>query len=455
LDFKPQEMGEEFVIKVSSTKKAEASDSGLFGSRTLGSLLLLIGTPVFVSFFWYIAYFHHGSFSAASEELLESGFEKFFTVFWQLPFDPYAWKLLFAYMAFELLLMIVVPGKEFRANTTRTGHVPVYKANGVQCYSITVVALFACLYFGILDLDAVYDKMGSLLLCSSLTASCLCVFLTWKGLNFPSTKDCGSNGNIIIDYYWGTELYPRVFGIDIKQFTNCRFGMMFWQVGIICYAAKQYSMLGYVSSSMVASVLLQSVYVCKFFIWETGYYNSMDIQHDRGGYYLCWGCMVWLPCMYTIHTYFLVMHPVLLSVPTFSLIVFSGLFCTWWNYDCDRQRQMFRASNGQLMIWGKKPKYIIAKYLDHENKVRSSMLLVSGWWRLARHFHYVPEVLAAFFWCAPALFTHPFPYFYPIYLAILLLDRAWRDDDRCRCKYGEYWDAYCALVPFKVFPGAL
>lgn len=40
------------------------------------------------------------------------------------------------------------------------------------------------------------------------------------------------------------------------------------------------------------SVILQLVYITKFFHWEMGYMNSMDIQHDRAGYYLCWGCLV-------------------------------------------------------------------------------------------------------------------------------------------------------------------
>ena len=26
--------------------------------------------------------------------------------------------------------------------------------------------------------------------------------------------------------------------------------------------------------------------------WETGYWGSMDIMHDRAGYYICWGCLV-------------------------------------------------------------------------------------------------------------------------------------------------------------------
>lgn len=59
---------------------------------------------------------------------------------------------------------------------------------------------------------------------------------------------------------------------------------------------------GHVSSSMAVSVALQLVYITKFFWWETGYWCSMDIQHDRAGYYICWGCLVWLPIIYTAHT---------------------------------------------------------------------------------------------------------------------------------------------------------
>jgi 7-dehydrocholesterol reductase len=36
-----------------------------------------------------------------------------------------------------------------------------------------------------------------------------------------------------------------------------------------------------------------------------------------------------------------------------------------------------------------------------------------------------------------------------------LLDRSYRDDDRCRKKYGPYWDEYCSHVPYKVIPGVV
>ena len=78
------------------------------------------------------------------------------------------------------------------------------------------------------------------------------------------------------------------------------------------------------------------MYLFKFFYWETGYFCSMDIQHDRAGYYICWGCLVYVPSMYTIHTYFLVEHPIHLSIPTTIFYLALGLFFIWCNYDCDR-----------------------------------------------------------------------------------------------------------------------
>ncbi|KAF6149872.1 hypothetical protein GIB67_008593 [Kingdonia uniflora] len=74
-------------------------------------------------------------------------------------------------------------------------------------------------------------------------------------------------------------------------------------------------------------------------------------------------------------------------------------------------------------------------------------------WGLSRHFHYVPEILSSFFWTVPALFNHCLPYFYVVFLTILLLDRAKRDDDRCRSKYGKYWKLYCDKVRYRVVPG--
>jgi 7-dehydrocholesterol reductase len=83
-----------------------------------------------------------------------------------------------------------------------TGHVPVYKANGVQCYLISIVTFFVLAHFGVIRPAIVYDLFGELLSAMNVFALLFVLMLTIKGLYFPSTKDCGSSGNFVIDYYW-------------------------------------------------------------------------------------------------------------------------------------------------------------------------------------------------------------------------------------------------------------
>jgi 7-dehydrocholesterol reductase len=39
-----------------------------------------------------------------------------------------------------------------------------------------------------------------------------------------------------------------------------------------------------------------------------------------------------------------------------------------------------------------------------------------------------------------------------VYLTILLIERAFRDDKRCAEKYGIGWEQYCHYVPYKIIP---
>ena len=98
---------------------------------------------------------------------------------------------------------------------------------------------------------------------------------------------------------------------------------------------------------------------------------------------------------------------------------------------------------------------IVAPYTTESGEPKENLLLASGWWGLARHFHYVTELLGAVFWTLPVLFGHALPYFYVVFLAILLTDRAFRDDARCAEKYGDAWDSYRKKVRYKIIPGVI
>jgi 7-dehydrocholesterol reductase len=43
-------------------------------------------------------------------------------------------------------------------------------------------------------------------------------------------------------------------------------------------------MNGRVADSMLVNTALMLIYVTKFFWWESGYWCTMDIAHDRGTY---------------------------------------------------------------------------------------------------------------------------------------------------------------------------
>ncbi len=369
--------------------------------------------------------------------------------------SPTAWAMIGVFAGLELTLMRLLPGRRFEGQPTFSGHVPAYKANGVPAFGITILLFWLSSFrLGLFPPTIIHDHLGELLGALNLMSLALCAVLYLKGRFSPSTKDSGITGNLIFDYYWGTELYPRILGFDVKMFTNCRFGMMGWGLILISYAASQAGLHG-LSSSMLVAVGIQLVYIAKFFWWETGYLGSMDIQHDRAGFYICWGCLVWLPCVYTSSTLFLVDHPTNLHPALAAAIFASGVASVLVNYWADRQRQLVRATGGDCRIWGKAPVLIRAAYTTEDGVKRENLLLASGFWGISRHFHYVPEILGAFFWTLPVLFTHVLPWFYVIFLTILLTHRAFRDEERCRLKYGDDWKRYSEKVPYRIVPGII
>lgn len=89
----------------------------------------------------------------------------------------------------------------------------------------------------------------------------------------------------------------------------------------------------------------------------------MDIAHDRAGYYLVWGCLNWVPGFYTSQPLYLTTHPVDLTQPVAIAILVSGIMMIYINWEADDQRQRFRESDGQDLVWGRKPECIVAKYV--------------------------------------------------------------------------------------------
>jgi 7-dehydrocholesterol reductase len=423
--------------------------------RTIfGPLFLMTVTPSIAILVFMINKDYGGSCVTFFQSCQKQGFFHLLFSTWAPLFfgSKTAWAMIGSFACFQIILMKCLPGSRFEGPITPKGNIPVYKANGLFAFIVSMASFLIASYgLKLFSPSIIYDNFGALLGALNVFSLLFCLGLYFKGKYRPSSTDSGTSGNPIFDYYWGTELYPRFLGIDIKMFTNCRFGMMSWSLICLSFLFKQYE-LGTLSDSMIVSCALQIIYCTKFFIWETGYLRSLDIMHDRAGYYICWGCLVWVPAIYTSCSQYLVLKPIHLGLPLALSIFILGVLSIFINYAADKQRQHVRATNGKCLVFGKKPEIIPVSYVTEKGEKKQTLLLASGFWGIARHFHYVPEILAAFFWALPALATGFLAYFYVIFLTLLLLDRAQRDDKRCAKKYGTGWDKYCKVVPYKILP---
>lgn len=199
---------------------------------------------------------------------------------WPTPFDGEAWQIIAGFGLLQAFLQLALPGRTVKGPVTPKGNVPVYVANGVASYFVTLAAGIAATQAGFFNPARVYDKFGEIL--SALNAFSL-LFCAWlwakvrerqlakgegsrsfdslffraprththnptpppfshQGHLAPSSTDSGSTGSLVYDFYWGMELYPRIGKhFDIKTWTNCRFGMNGWAMLALAFAYKQYT----------------------------------------------------------------------------------------------------------------------------------------------------------------------------------------------------------------------
>ena len=424
-----------------------------FVRTTLGPLLLILFTPPAAILFWIICTFE--PFQGSILPLFTADGWHVIGMHWPWP-SMSAAVIVLIFIALQLILLQWLPGKIFEGPITPTGNRPRYILNGIPAWLITHILFFGSSYgLHLFHAGIIWDHFGEIIATLVLFAFIFCIYLYFKGRFWPTSKDHSLSGNFIWDFYWGVELHPTLFGVNLKQLINCRFSMMGWSLIVISFAAKQAELdsSGHISCSMMVSAALMFLYLFKFFYWESGYFTSLDIMHDRFGYYICWGVLAWVPAVYTLPVQYLVLHPKVLSWPLAALLFILGSGAIYVNYAADTQRQRVRSTNGATTVWGRPPDLIYAPYTTGDGRQHESLLLASGWWGVSRHFHYLPEISVSLFWSLPAGFTHFVPYFYVIYLTVLLMDRAARDDQRCRRKYGASWEEYCRRVPWKILPG--
>ncbi|XP_077864921.1 7-dehydrocholesterol reductase-like [Saccoglossus kowalevskii] len=432
----------------------------------IGVCGLLMFAPVLVVYFFVSCDKYQCALSGPLLDVF-SGKATPYDIWMKVPYmTSQAWKVGLVWISFQALLYnvpdvlhYIIPnykGGIRLGSVTPAGNQMWYQVNGLQAWTISHIVWFAnAFYFNWFSPTVIFDNWGGLLWVANITGNFVSVFAYIKAKFFPTNaEDCKRSGNIFYDFMMGVELNPRIGKwFDFKLFFNGRPGIVAWTLINLSFAWKQYELYGHVTNSMILVNILHCMYVVDYFWNESWYLHTIDICHDHFGWYLGWGDCVWLPYLYTLQGLYLVYNPIVLPPVHCAVVLTLGLLGYYIFRAVNHQKDWFRSHDGDCLIWGKKPEYIQCSYVSSDGTERQSKLLVSGWWGVSRHMNYTGDLMGSLSYCLCTGFGHLLPYFYIIYMTILLVHRCIRDEHRCRCKYGKDWNRYTARVPYRLLPG--
>lgn len=314
------------------------------------------------------------------------------------------------------------------------------KYNGPLVTSITFIGFLLLNYFKIISRTYILLNFKYLIYSKIIIALILTFVNYLYTINhFDRTK------SKIYNFFWGMDYFPYLYNVNLKILNNCRIGMTLWLLYITGFLIGHYELFNHVTNSLLVNYILVLSYLYKFFIWEDGYYNTLDIIMDKLGYWLIYGCMVYVPCIYTFSTYYFAINNYdNLNFYTYLIILCIGLISITLNYACDLDKKIFKETNGLYIN-----NYNTAKYIYNINNQK---ILINGWWGVVRKPNYLFELIAAFTFSCLHGFNNILPYTYFIILFGLLMCRIYIDELRCTKKYGDLYTTYMKIVKYKLIP---
>ncbi len=341
----------------------------------------------------------------------------------------------------QVALMRLLPGRTVLGVELDDGKRLPYKLNGLAAEAITFV-FAAALVLGLgVSPTFFFDQIEALLSTANVVVILLCALLYVLGRAQATAAE--RKRNFIEAYFLGATLNPRTGDFDWKFFSESRPGMILWILADASAAAAQRAHFGYVSPGMWLVCAFQLLYVTDYFVFEDAILSTWDIRHEPFGFMLGWGCLVWIPFMFSLQAVYLANHPDARSTVTLvgiALLNFAGYFIFRFS---NLQKHRFR-SDPERSIWGRPPEFIETQ--------RGTRLLVSGFWGWARHMNYTGDLMMGLAWCLCTDARTLLPYFYFIYFVILLVHRERRDNAHCALKYAEDWVRYQRRVPRRMIP---
>ncbi|KAL9644401.1 hypothetical protein ABK040_013630 [Willaertia magna] len=365
-------------------------------------------------------------------------------------------------LIYSVIATIIIPGKRKPGATLKNNTVIHYKLNGLNVVLLSIL-IFTILCYLPLNISTtnptnntisvpiytyITHHIGELIITTLIFSLFFCTFLFLRA-TFYIPKDQQNYQypptlfNFIKNYWCGVELNPHIYGFEIKLFSY-RPAFILLSMINISFIFEQYSLYQTLSLNLVTFEFISFWYIIDAFVFEYGLVFMFDIIEENFGFMLLMGDYTWIPMVFSVQNLYLIND---FGVNWYQTIGNLILFLLGFI--------IFRGANNQKFVFRQDPTktWFGIKPVTIET-AGNRKLLISGFWGIARKVNYLGDILVAISQSLPCLQCgYLLPWAYPIYLTLLLLNRAQRDNERCQAKYGKFWDEYCSRVKYIMIPG--
>lgn len=238
---------------------------------------------------------------------------------------------------------------------------------------------------------------------------------------------------------------------DVKMYFYVVGGTMF-ALNALSGAVYHYQLFGENSNPGVfLYAAFFTLYILDYCVFEHVQLYTYDLIHERVGFKLFWGGLVFYGWLYILPLWGMAVYPDPGFSPTVTsvwLIGTTALFLLGWGISrgANNQKYTFKRWPARKFLGLIEPQYIEAG---------DRKILCSGFWGVARHFNYMGEgFLALSIALVFGYFTNPWAWTYFIFVVSFFVFRERFDDRFCAEKYGaEKWAEYQTRVKYRIFPG--
>jgi Delta14-sterol reductase len=349
----------------------------------------------------------------------------------------WATALWFAFVGGLFILRKVVPGPVRQGQLLRDGTRRSYRLNGLYLLLILAAVIAVGHLTHAFSLTTVHRLFWPLLVVANLFSLAHNAWLIVAGRRRNRARGLPDPG-LLHDWWFGAELNPELWGVDLKMFAYLPSLMGLWVLNL-SFAAAQWSELGYLTTRMALYQSFFTVYIFNYFQFEYGMLHTWDVIAENFGWMLVWGDYAVVPFFYSIGGWYLLANTDPMSPYLAAALVALFVVGLWIFRGSNEQKHRYK-EDPMAKIWGRTPETIGGK------------LLVSGFWGIGRKLNYTGELMVYFSWTICTGFNSIVPYLLPLWLVGLFAHRAWRDDQRCQQKYGELWAEYCRRARFRMIP---